>query len=443
MSTWGKSVLILLALAPSVAAAESKGGDLLPAALYGRVSPSVVVVEATLANGVSQGSGVVIGHDLIVTNHHVVDGGTGFVVRQGKRTWTAKLEAFNPKHDLALLRVAGLDLPRVSLRGSVHVAVGERVFVLGAPRGLELTLSDGLVSALRREKENGPARIQTTAPVSPGSSGGGLFDNHGQLIGIITFSAEGQNLNFAHPTEWIEELSGQRAGAKAAAPHPHKYSVATRPDWLRCSLDTEATWALFSGGAEILESKTVKAGWDFYRLDSQTPQSVPQAGGGFPTEDLVLHDLNRTAEYVSFVPANERDPERLVYFSVDDDDKFRVLILAPFDFHGQLRVRSESGTCKDPRATPQITVMLAPPKGVTPEERCQTGELGSCVTLANNSEPHDRVDALKWLMKGCEGASQKDGAPVCERAAKLCDGMGYATRAAELRTRGKSLAGAK
>jgi hypothetical protein len=385
---------------------------------------------------------VVIGRELIVTNHHVVEGGLAIQVRQGKHSWPAKLEAFDPKHDLALLRVAGLDLPRVSLRASAHVAVGERVFVLGAPRGLELTLSDGLVSALRREKDNGPARIQTTAPVSPGSSGGGLFDNHGQLIGIITFSAEGQNLNFAHPTEWIEELTGQR-GTKALAERPHKYNVSIRPERLRCALDTEATWALFSGGAEIVESRSVTAGWDFYRLDSQTPQSVPQWGGGFPTEELVLHDLNRAAEFVSFVPANEPKPDRIVYFTVDDEDRFRVTILAPFDFHGQLRVRAESGPCKTPQMSPQISVMLAPPKGATPEQRCNTGEVGSCVTLANLAEPHDRVSALKWLMKGCEGATQKEGVPVCERAAKLCDGLGFSNRAAELRTRGKDLAEAK
>src|SRR5262249_5962675 len=156
----------------------------------------------------------------IVTNHHVIAGAAGIQVRQGGRSWPATVEAIEPKHDLAILKVKDLDLPRVSLRPSTALVVGERVYAVGAPRGLELTLSDGLVSALRRDKpgkgakiakgadddDASPALIQTTAPVSPGSSGGGLFDAQGRLVGIITFGAGGQNLNFAHPTEWVEQL---------------------------------------------------------------------------------------------------------------------------------------------------------------------------------------------------------------------------------------------
>jgi tetratricopeptide (TPR) repeat protein len=83
--------------------------------------------------------------------------------------------------------------------------MGERVYAIGAPAGLELTLSEGLVSGLRRYSE--VYVIQTTAPVSHGSSGGGLFDSRGQLIGITTYILkEGQNLNFAMPTEWVQAL---------------------------------------------------------------------------------------------------------------------------------------------------------------------------------------------------------------------------------------------
>jgi S1-C subfamily serine protease len=83
--------------------------------------------------------------------------------------------------------------------------VGERVYAIGAPEGLELTISEGLVSGLR-EYENVRV-IQTSAAISHGSSGGGLFDVNGRLIGITTFSLkEGQNLNFALPGEWIQAL---------------------------------------------------------------------------------------------------------------------------------------------------------------------------------------------------------------------------------------------
>jgi len=90
-------------------------------------------------------------------------------------------------------------------RASSSLAVGERVYAIGAPEGLELTLSEGVISGLR--DFDGAHVIQTSAPVSPGSSGGGLFDAHGHLIGITTFSMkEGQNLNFALPTEWVDAL---------------------------------------------------------------------------------------------------------------------------------------------------------------------------------------------------------------------------------------------
>jgi serine protease Do len=82
--------------------------------------------------------------------------------------------------------------------------VGEPVYTLGSPVGLELTLANGILSG--RREEGGRAYIQTTAPISPGSSGGGLFDAHGNLIGITTLAIVGkehlnQSLNFAIPAD--------------------------------------------------------------------------------------------------------------------------------------------------------------------------------------------------------------------------------------------------
>ena len=83
--------------------------------------------------------------------------------------------------------------------------VGQKVYAIGSPQGLDLTLSDGMVSSLR-EGEDGTF-IQTTAPISPGSSGGGLFNERGVLVGIVTFQMRsGQNLNFAIPADWIERM---------------------------------------------------------------------------------------------------------------------------------------------------------------------------------------------------------------------------------------------
>jgi len=95
-------------------------------------------------------------------------------------------------------KCADLRAPPVVLGTAKKLKVGQRVYAIGAPEDLELTLSEGLISSLRPHE--GSEYIQTSAAISLGSSGGGLFDDQGQLIGITTFyHAEGQNLNFALP----------------------------------------------------------------------------------------------------------------------------------------------------------------------------------------------------------------------------------------------------
>ena len=95
--------------------------------------------------------------------------------------------------------------PAIQRSNNRDLRVGQRVYAIGAPQGLELTLSDGLISGLRDAA--GAQIIQTSAAISPGSSGGGLFDDAGELIGVTTFQTKtGQNLIFAIPVEWIDQL---------------------------------------------------------------------------------------------------------------------------------------------------------------------------------------------------------------------------------------------
>lgn len=139
---------------------------------------------------------------LLITNYHVVKEGVSFEIQRGARKWPATLVATNPDNDVAELRVEKLNAPAVPTRPFSSLAIGEHVYAIGAPEGLELTLSEGLISSLR---ESGTDRvIQTTAAISPGSSGGGLFDTSGRLVGItVAYLKEGQNLNFALPTDSI------------------------------------------------------------------------------------------------------------------------------------------------------------------------------------------------------------------------------------------------
>jgi Tfp pilus assembly protein PilF len=186
--------------------------SLTPGELFKRLSPSVFVVETLDSKGTATalGSAVSIGKDEVVTNRHVVEGGISWRVRQGSSTWIATIAFLDAEHDLCGLRVAGLKAIPVSLRLSSTLSVGEHVYALGAPEGLELSLSEGLVSALRKFEQ--VSFVQTTAPISHGSSGGGLFDGQGNLIGITTFTVkDGQNLNFAIPADLVVGLNGHPA----------------------------------------------------------------------------------------------------------------------------------------------------------------------------------------------------------------------------------------
>ncbi|MBI3484410.1 MAG: trypsin-like peptidase domain-containing protein [Acidobacteria bacterium] len=161
---------------------------------------------------VGQGSGVAVTSQLIVTNKHVIGEGEKYRVRKGNQTWEARVHKVALDSDLSLLRCEGVDFVAAEIRSPFAPVVGERVYAVGAPQGLELTLSDGLISGLRG------GLIQTTAAISKGSSGGGLFDDAGRLVGITSFYfAKGQQLNFAIRAENILTLSQQSPEMTAEA----------------------------------------------------------------------------------------------------------------------------------------------------------------------------------------------------------------------------------
>ena len=194
-------VIALAAWFPSMAFAMT------PAQVYEAVKDSVVVVMVgdKQRRLVGQGSGVVLPSGDIITNYHVVKGGAMYTVGRGQQgTHTiATLKWVHPDKDLCLLSAPGLTAKPVRLGKAAWLKVGDPVYAVGAPQGLELSLSEGIVSQLRGGP---PPTIQTTAAISPGSSGGGLFNAKGELVGIITYYLKGgQGLNFALPVEWISQ----------------------------------------------------------------------------------------------------------------------------------------------------------------------------------------------------------------------------------------------
>ena len=178
-------------------------------AVFKQASPSVLLVKSKIPNGSLQGSGVVFRNGFkkvgksyqpvsswIVTNAHVVAGSTSVTVATGNAQYSADVKYIDESLDLALLLVPDAVIVPAKIMNANKAAVGDRVFAIGSPVGLANSISEGILSAHRVYK--GANVVQTTAPISSGNSGGGLFDSKGRLIGITTFKLKsGESLNFA------------------------------------------------------------------------------------------------------------------------------------------------------------------------------------------------------------------------------------------------------
>ena len=185
--------------------------DNLPA-IVKRISPAVVVVETQRGSKKGLGTGFFINsRGQIVTNYHVVFGSDQAVVRTqaGHRYPVKRIVAENKEADLVLLAadIPATEIVPLEVSGKLP-EVGEKIYAIGHPMGLEKTVSEGIVSAIRKLPKLGDI-IQITAPISPGSSGGPVFNSSGVVIGVAraTFRT-GQNLNFAVPGQHVLELKG-------------------------------------------------------------------------------------------------------------------------------------------------------------------------------------------------------------------------------------------
>jgi len=209
-------------------------------AVYKRVLPSVVnITSKSLVYNFffepvpqqGQGSGFILdktGH--VLTNYHVVQGANRGIKVQlsNKRTYDAKVIGTDPPHDLALLQINAQNLEPVTLANSSELAVGQKVYAIGNPFGLNGTMTRGIISSIRTiggsEGASIENAIQTDAAINPGNSGGPLLNSRGEVIGINTMIAsnganQSSGIGFAIPINT----------AKAALSDLTRYGRVKRP----------------------------------------------------------------------------------------------------------------------------------------------------------------------------------------------------------------------
>jgi len=201
------SFLVTTLIIPAISLADADR-------IFKENSKAVVVVIAydKQDKPISQGSGFIVRPDgAIVTNYHVISNAVDIKVKVGDKLLKVEgLLHIDKENDIVILKAKGKDLSVIKIGDIEKVSVGEKVYVISSPEGLENTISDGVLSGIR---ELDPKRkiLQITAPISKGSSGGPVFNKNGEVIGIATFLIEeAQNLNFAMPVELIKDKIGKK-----------------------------------------------------------------------------------------------------------------------------------------------------------------------------------------------------------------------------------------
>lgn len=184
--------------------------------LVNAVSDSIVFIDVSInyrgtETLYSRGSGIIISKNgYIVTNNHVVEGGSKFTVKVNdnanggeSKTYVAKLVGTDSDTDLAVLKIEASDLPAAVLGDSDKLHIGDDCFAIGNPFGLETSVSKGIISGLNRQvstTDHALTSIQTDAAINSGNSGGGLFNAYGEVIGVVNekyVASNAESLGFA------------------------------------------------------------------------------------------------------------------------------------------------------------------------------------------------------------------------------------------------------
>ena len=207
---------------PAVDPAVEEAAARSPKDVFNEVSGSVVrinVMDPSSSRLIDSVSGVVIEPGVVISNCHVIVRGTTLSVKVRNEVLTASVHLADETLNLCRLSVPGLDAPPVTMGSVWSLHAGQRVLAIGAQVGGEASMRDGIVTALA-QVDHGTV-IHTTAPITNGWSGGGLFDFSGHLVGIATFHHPyGLNLNVALPVDWVGQMQARGPDVPASGVQP-------------------------------------------------------------------------------------------------------------------------------------------------------------------------------------------------------------------------------
>jgi hypothetical protein len=206
-------LLLVASMSAQNAPSTNKGRHLDIPAISREANGAIVSIVMSNKDGhpIAQGSGFLISKDgRVVTNYHVIKSGSSALVKLPNGTFFTVdgVLASDKNRDVAIIKAHGSNFRTLTLGDSDRLQVGEEVVAIGNPLSLESTVSNGIISAIRTVENEGGKFVQITAPISPGSSGGPLFNMAGEVVGITTSHlVGGENLNFAIPIDDVKHLT--------------------------------------------------------------------------------------------------------------------------------------------------------------------------------------------------------------------------------------------
>ena len=270
-------ITVIFLFSISLSTYAQQGSPLVPlsASIIAKSSfPSVLmlVMEDSSGQPLSLGSGFFVREGIVATNFHVIEGAVGGytkIVGQELKYDIAGVVGIDNKRDLVLLTIKGAKAPSLSLGDSQQVAVGDEVYAIGNPQGLEGTFSQGIVSSIRQVGSE--TIFQITAPISPGSSGGPVLNTQGNVIGVtVATFKDGQNLNFAIPSYYLASLLRQ---IKPVTP----LSAVTKPKQDKSIIDEmgdKSTGGVTAGQFTWCDNFFVLSGYYSFSLRNQLRESI-------------------------------------------------------------------------------------------------------------------------------------------------------------------------